>query len=88
MHDQNLSKTCVEAFCPRCRSRRQFSQRQPHLGWNLLLTIATCGLWGPVWFFQALFAEMRPWRCIGCNWHKPVFIGEEMTTIWKDENQL
>ena len=74
---QNFKKVAndaVEAFCPKCRGVRMFAHRPPrHLGVNLLLVVLTCGLWALVWFFETLFSDMRPWRCVDCAWHKPVF---------------
>jgi len=63
------------AFCSRCGGMRTFVERRPRLVWNLVLSCATLGLWAPIWFLLVLFAEMRPWRCLSCNWHKPEFSG-------------
>ena len=71
---KKAANNAIEAFCPKCREVRMFAHRPPrHIGLNLLLMVLTCGLWALVWFFEALFSEMRPWRCVDCAWHKPEF---------------
>ena len=71
----------IQAHCPRCREVRLFTHVPAHYQRHLLVTVLTLGLWAPVWLLNALFAEMRPWRCTNCRWHKPVFSGSVLLDI-------
>ena len=62
-----------EAHCSVCRRTRDFSRTTVRHGLHALATVCTLGLWAPLWLLAGLLAEMRPWRCCRCGWHKPEF---------------
>jgi len=63
----------IRGFCPRCRHQQTFERVEIHHGLHLFLTVVTFGLWAVSWLSIYIGCRIRPWRCVQCNWHRPIF---------------
>jgi len=63
----------IRGFCPRCRHQQTFERTQVHHLFHFFLSVVTFGLWLISWISIYIGHRMHPWRCVQCNWNRPVF---------------
>ena len=68
-----MTRDRIRGFCPRCRHRQVFERAELHHWVHFFLSIVTGGLWLISWISIYIGYRLRPWRCVQCNWHKPIF---------------
>jgi len=67
-----MTRDRIRGFCPRCRHQQVFERTQVHHGVHLFLSIVTFGLWLVSWIAIYVGHRFHPWRCVQCNWSRPV----------------
>jgi RNase P subunit RPR2 len=60
-------------YCARCRHQQVFERSRLHHGVHFFLSVITGGLWLVSWLSIYIGHRFRPWRCLQCGWHKPLF---------------
>jgi len=80
MRINGMTRERIRGHCPRCGHQQIFEKNQIHHGVHLFLTIVTCGLWLVSWVSIFIGHQIRPWRCVQCGWHKPLFKTREAAT--------
>ena len=70
-----MRRNRIRGHCSRCGHSQLFERTQIHHGIHLLLSVLTLGLWVVSWMAIAVGHHFRPWRCLQCGCHKPIFNG-------------
>ena len=68
-----MKRDRIRGFCPRCRHQQIFQRVHIQHGLHLFLSVVTLGLWLVSWLSIYIGCRVRPWRCVQCNWHRPIF---------------
>jgi hypothetical protein len=53
--------------CKNCGRRTLHARHVLGLGWGLLLTIITAGLFIPVWMLIGILGAFQTWKCQSCG---------------------
>ena len=61
----------MTAFCRYCNQWRPFTKPTPNHILHLLITLATCSLWIPIWLLLAVGNSFEPFTCDFCGQRKP-----------------
>jgi hypothetical protein len=67
----------IRGYCPHCGHHQLFEKSEIHHGVHLFLSIITVGLWLVSWISIVIGHKLRPWRCLQCGWHTPLFGARE-----------